>query len=108
MVVECRGCPPKLIDHRPTIRKVLRLAAKRCGLHVVQEGIHAFRPQGVTGYVLLRESHISVHTWPESGFALVDVLSCVPIDAKALSACFTQLLQPAQVTVRGLKASRPR
>jgi S-adenosylmethionine decarboxylase len=106
LIVECRGCPPDRIDHRPTVRKALRMAAKACLLHVVQEGIHGFRPKGVTGYVLLKESHISVHTWPEHGFALVDVLSCVNLDREALVACFREWLRPAQVTVWGIGASR--
>jgi S-adenosylmethionine decarboxylase len=106
LVVECRGCPSELIGHGPTIRKALRLAAKSCGLHVVQEGIHRFRPQGVTGYVLLRESHISVHTWPESGFALADILSCVAVDLETLTACFRQLWKPTGVIVRGLKGAQ--
>jgi S-adenosylmethionine decarboxylase len=37
---------------------------------------HRFEPQGVTGLALLAESHISIHTWPESGYAAVDVFTC--------------------------------
>lgn len=51
-------------------------AARDAGLTVVGESFHQFEPQGVTGTVLLAESHIAIHTWPESGFVTVDVYVC--------------------------------
>ena len=49
---------------------------------------HRFEPQGVTGLALLAESHISIHTWPESGYAAVDVFTCgdhtMPEQARAV------------------------
>jgi len=103
LILECRGCPTDLIDRLPSIRKALRSAAKVCGLHVIQEGMHRFRPHGVTGYVLLSESHISIHTWPEHGFAVVDLLSCVRVEREALKTTFRQLLKPRRVVVRTTK-----
>ena len=46
------------------------------GLTVVGESFYQFEPQGVTGTVLLAESHIAIHTWPEAGFVTVDVYVC--------------------------------
>ena len=46
------------------------------GLTVVGDSFHQFEPQGVTGTVLLAESHIAIHTWPEAGFVTVDVYVC--------------------------------
>jgi S-adenosylmethionine decarboxylase proenzyme len=46
------------------------------GLSAVGDSFHQFDPQGVTGTVLLAESHLAIHTWPESGFASVDVFVC--------------------------------
>ena len=46
------------------------------GLSVVGDSFHQFDPQGVTGTILLAESHLAIHTWPESGFASVDVFVC--------------------------------
>jgi len=51
-------------------------AARKAGLTVVGECFFQFEPQGVTGTVLLAESHIAIHTWPESGFVTVDVYVC--------------------------------
>jgi len=51
-------------------------AARESGLTVVGDSFHQFEPQGVTGTVLLAESHIAIHTWPEAGFVTVDVYVC--------------------------------
>ena len=51
-------------------------AARDSGLTVVGESFYQFEPQGVTGTVLLAESHIAIHTWPEAGFVTVDVYVC--------------------------------
>src|SRR2546430_1513745 len=100
LIVECRGCPSEVIDHRRTVREALRTAAETCDLRILQEAVHRFRPQGVTAYALLRESHISVHTWPENGFAVIDVLSCIGINREGLLVCFKRLFKPRRITVR--------
>ena len=51
-------------------------AARNAGLTVVGDSFYQFEPQGVTGTVLLAESHIAIHTWPEAGFVTVDVYVC--------------------------------
>jgi S-adenosylmethionine decarboxylase proenzyme len=51
-------------------------AARGAGLTVVGERFFQFEPQGVTGTVLLAESHLAIHTWPEAGFVTVDVYVC--------------------------------
>ncbi len=99
ITVECYGCSGELLNDGPRIKKLLRSAAHTCNLHVVKEGMHRFRPQGVTGYVLLKESHISVHTWPEDMFALFDILSCVAIDLDALLICLKSSLSPQSIEV---------
>ena len=51
-------------------------AVRGSGLTVVGDSFHQFEPQGVTGTVLLAESHLAIHTWPEYGFVTVDVYVC--------------------------------
>src|SRR5512143_567121 len=51
-------------------------AVRATGLTVVGDAFHQFEPQGVTGTVLLAESHLAIHTWPEHGFVTVDVYVC--------------------------------
>jgi S-adenosylmethionine decarboxylase proenzyme len=51
-------------------------AAIDCGAVVLGNSFHHFSPQGVSGVVVIAESHISIHTWPEYGYAAVDVFTC--------------------------------
>jgi len=51
-------------------------AADRCGATVVGESFIQFSPQGVTGVLVLSESHLSIHTYPEEGFAAIDCYTC--------------------------------
>lgn len=51
-------------------------AVKACGATLICVKTHKFSPQGVTGVAVLSESHISIHTWPELGYAAMDVFTC--------------------------------
>jgi len=51
-------------------------AAIDCGAVVLGDSFHHFSPQGVSGVVIIAESHLSIHTWPEYGYAAVDVFTC--------------------------------
>ena len=59
-----------------SLRATCLLATRHSGLSVVGDAFHQFEPQGVTGTVLLAESHLAIHTWPESGFVTLDVYVC--------------------------------
>lgn len=72
---DCR-CDPRLLQHAPTLRDLCVRACRDAGMSVVGEVFHQFHPHGVTGVVLLSESHLSIHTWPEVAFAAVDVYVC--------------------------------
>lgn len=49
---------------------------------MVGEVFHQFAPQGVSGTIVIAESHMSVHTWPENGYAAVDIFTCGGIDPR--------------------------
>ena len=76
LLLELKDCNPKLLDDLDYIRNAMRLAADDLGVHVVGESFHRFSPQGVTGILSIAESHISIHTWPEYGYAAADVFTC--------------------------------
>ncbi|WP_416666138.1 adenosylmethionine decarboxylase [Egbenema bharatensis] len=75
-ILELYGCPSSLLDDPFFVRKSLQEAAKQAKSTLLNEVLHEFEPQGVTALVLLAESHISIHTWPEQGYAAVDVFTC--------------------------------
>lgn len=75
-VLELYDCSPELLNNRPFITQALRDAAKIAQSTLMGEVNHQFTPHGVTALALLAESHISIHTWPEDGYAAVDVFTC--------------------------------
>jgi S-adenosylmethionine decarboxylase proenzyme len=92
VLAEYHGCPAPALDDEAAIRTAMHAAAKAAGATVIQAVFHRYAPQGVTGVLVLAESHISVHTWPESGYAAVDFFTCGHCDPEAahevLSAAF--------------------
>ncbi|MEX0589097.1 MAG: adenosylmethionine decarboxylase [Cyanobium sp.] len=75
-ILELYGCNSARLDDEAFLRDTITAAAKRAGATLLNLITHRFEPQGVTGLALLAESHISIHTWPESGYAAVDVFTC--------------------------------
>lgn len=78
LLCEWYGCDfsaPSL-NQASTLRMLCMNAAIDSGLNIVGDVFHQFEPQGVTGTVLLAESHLAIHTWPEEGFVTVDVYVC--------------------------------
>ncbi len=78
IIAEFKGCSAKQLEKIEAVEPVLEKAVKESGLTKLHSKYHQFKPFGVTGFVLLSESHISVHTWPEKGFIAVDVFTCGP------------------------------
>ncbi len=76
VLLELRDCNPALLNDLNYIRQAMLTAAHDVGATVVGESFHRFSPQGVTGILAIAESHISIHTWPEYGYAAADIFSC--------------------------------
>src|SRR5947207_14434355 len=84
------------------LRALCLEATAASGLTAVGDQFHQFDPQGVTGTVLLAESHLAIHTWPENGFASVDVFVCNfksdnTAKARQLFDALREALRPARV-----------
>lgn len=76
VLLDLDGCPADLLADEARIRTSLRDAARKAGATIVGEAFHAFNPPGVSGVLLIAESHLSVHTWPELGKATLDIYTC--------------------------------
>ncbi len=76
LLVEYHGCNRALLDDIEAIEGLMRLAARAAGTTIVSSVFHPFAPQGVSGVVVIEESHLSIHTWPEHGYAAVDFFTC--------------------------------
>jgi S-adenosylmethionine decarboxylase proenzyme len=76
VLLELNSCNPEFLDNVEIIRSVMRKAADAAQMTRLGEAFHKFTPQGASGVLLLAESHISIHTWPEIGYASVDLYTC--------------------------------
>lgn len=76
LLLELKNCNRDLLDDLPYIRNALLEAAEKTGATIIGESFHQFSPQGVTGVIAIAESHLCIHTWPEFGYAAVDIFTC--------------------------------
>lgn len=76
VLIEFYGCPKEIIEDNKLIEKFMNEAADYSGATIVESVFHHFNPYGVSGAVIIAESHLTIHTWPEYGYASVDVYTC--------------------------------
>lgn len=76
LLVEFHGCERAVLVDAALLEALLRRAATDAETRVLQACFHCFCGGGVTGVLILAESHLSIHTWPEHGYAAVDVFTC--------------------------------
>lgn len=65
-----------LLNDVKTIESLLLNSIEGSGATYVNHFFHQFSPQGVSGVIVIAESHLSIHTWPEQGYAALDVFTC--------------------------------
>ena len=82
------GAEPHALNDLSTMESILLAAAQTAGLTAVSSAHHRFEPQGLSAVIILSESHIAAHTWPESGTGYVTLTSC-------------RMLTPAQIEAVG-------
>lgn len=76
LLIDLYDCGVDLLDDRDYIEAQLRLAAKAAGARILGAIFHRFNPHGVTGVLVVQESHLAIHTWPERGYAAIDLFTC--------------------------------
>ncbi len=76
LLIELIDCDPKLIDDVVYVEQSMEKAAEKAGATIINSTFHYFSPFGVSGVVVIQESHLAIHTWPEYGFAALDIFTC--------------------------------
>jgi len=76
ILAEYYDCRVDVLKNTKNIEKHLNDAAEVAGATVVSSAFHTFNPYGVSGVVVIAESHLTIHTWPEYGYAAVDIFTC--------------------------------
>lgn len=76
ILLELSGCNFNLLNDLNFVKDTMRNAALEANAEVLELAFHKFSPQGVSGVVVISESHLSIHTWPEYGYAAIDIFTC--------------------------------
>ncbi|MBI3998398.1 MAG: adenosylmethionine decarboxylase [Armatimonadetes bacterium] len=75
-IAEASGCNPEIIGKVEIVEQILVRAAEVANVTVWSISFHRFSPNGVSGVIVISESHLSVHTWPEYGYVALDIFTC--------------------------------
>ena len=75
-IMELWDCNQEFLDNRELVERLMVEAALEAGAEVREVAFHKFAPQGVSGVVVISESHLAIHTFPEHGYASIDVFTC--------------------------------
>lgn len=76
LLVELRDCNPETLKDLGKVKNALVSAAKEARATIIDVSFHEFNPFGISGMVVIAESHLSIHTWPEYCYAAVDIFTC--------------------------------
>lgn len=76
IIIDCYECDAKKLDDIKYLETLLVEAALRAGCEIREVIFHKFAPQGVSGVIIISESHISIHTYPEYRVAMIDIFTC--------------------------------
>ncbi|MGB8265403.1 MAG: adenosylmethionine decarboxylase [Candidatus Velthaea sp.] len=76
IVCELSGCDPSALTDVTAVEAMMKAAARSANATIVESAFHRFQPHGVSGVVVIQESHLSIHTWPEAGYAAMDFYTC--------------------------------
>ena len=109
ILLDLWGIASERLDDDRALHESFVAAAERGGAHVVDARFCRFAPHGISGVVILAESHLTVHTWPEHGYAAVDVFTCgaAEVGERIVDEILTSL-QPLRHELRRLRRGLPR
>jgi S-adenosylmethionine decarboxylase proenzyme len=95
------GCDAAVLRATEQLREEMLKTVRAAGGTIVNDTFHTFSPHGVSGVIVIAESHVTLHTWPEFGYAAVDVFSCgVTLRHEMIRDHLARILQAARVEQR--------
>jgi S-adenosylmethionine decarboxylase len=104
VLMEFHGCSQDVIADSDKVEQILLKATEISKAHVVESIFHKFNPHGVSGVIVISESHFTIHTWPEYEYAALDLFSCSrDIDLDAMIEYLKKHLKPKSVSQVELK-----
>jgi S-adenosylmethionine decarboxylase len=107
-LVDLQGVAPALLMDGPRIEQILKESAHAAQAQILFAHFHHFgEQQGLTGVLLLAESHITIHTWPEHGFAAADIFMCGQAEPERALAVLRGAFAPAHEQVARVLRGQP-
>lgn len=88
LLIELKDCNPEILKNLEEVRDALVSAAKKAKATIVDISFHEFNPFGISGMVVIAESHLSIHTWPEYSYAAVDIFTCGDVIKPEVAAAY--------------------
>ena len=76
LIVELADCANGMLDNLEKLEKQMNESVRQSGATIVRSVFHRYNPQGVSGVIVIAESHFSIHTWPEYNYAAIDFFTC--------------------------------
>ncbi len=76
ILVEAYDCDREALDNIRELQEAMETAAEKAGATVVESAFRKFQPHGISGVLVISESHLTIHTWPEFGYAAIDLFTC--------------------------------
>lgn len=108
LIVELSDCDKDILNNLELLEEYLNESVRISGATIVKSNFHRYNPQGVSGVVVIAESHISIHTWPEYGYAAVDFFTCgESVDPYKAYEFMKKMLKAKHSTVSELKRGMP-
>ena len=108
LIVEFTDCDRELLNSTDRLENFTREAVRRSGATIVQSVFHRYNPHGVSGVIVIAESHISIHTWPEYGYAAADFFTCgESVDPYAAFDYMKEALKARAAAVTEIKRGMP-
>lgn len=93
LLLDVSECPSFILDSVEHLDSILTEGIERCGATILNKASHKFDPSGVSMLFMLAESHLSIHTWPEKGYAAVDMYTCGNCDPSVICNVFKESIK---------------
>jgi S-adenosylmethionine decarboxylase proenzyme len=103
ILIDYFGCNSAVLNDALMLEKHLLEAAHLIGATIISVQFNAFNPIGVSGVIIIAESHLTIHTWPELGYAAVDFFTCGEMDTRVGLEYLEVVLEAKEVKVQEIK-----
>jgi S-adenosylmethionine decarboxylase len=108
-LLEYYGCDPGRLRRARAVKALLCAAVLKGGGKIVKTVFHNFSPYGVSGVVVITESHVTIHTWPEHAYAAADIFSCsTKLDHRRIRESLKRALAARRVVRKSFRRGKPR